>query len=469
MDFSCALQRRKGKGEGESRGRKMEEEPELWEPLASFLAHHPSYYEVFQESIQQLLYGDGPLPLPYRHFIALMAAARHNCAFLHHLHSSEFLRLGGSPDWLRLGLPAAPLKLRQLDSLNRTLAHQPWLIDTPTLLALTRAPSPHNWSLSELIHGAIILSHTHSLASFIRGCGILSSQPPSPSALPRPPPSLPLDVPCSLLDENVQPAVSPASEVELLLARMKAMADAEPITALSSEQQSQLFEQVIAPESDKATPRSPNSLSPRLPPSSSSAAASTTPPATRQSTPLSTPQSSQPAHFSEELAFQYVDFVKRPQAQAHPTFKIHDYSWEDEGYSVVSQLYGEFSDLLDKKFSDARSLTYLTCGPYSGVDTRPFRTALWVYIQSLFGIRHDDYDYHQINQLLERPLKELVKTLTCFPHRTSDALRRGVLTQLLLSERVHVVLLISEARQQSELLYFLRALTRLLSHSPSPT
>lgn len=43
-----------------------------------------------------------------------------------YLHSAQFLRVGGDPQWLQ-GLEAAPPRLRLLDHINKVLAHQPWL------------------------------------------------------------------------------------------------------------------------------------------------------------------------------------------------------------------------------------------------------------------------------------------------------------------------------------------------------
>lgn len=33
------------------------------------------------------------------------------------------------------------------------------------------------------------------------------------------------------------------------------------------------------------------------------------------------------------------------------------------------------------------------------VDTSKFRRAIWNYIQCIYGIRHDDYDYGEVNQV----------------------------------------------------------------------
>ena len=56
----------------------------------------------------------------------------------------------------------------------------------------------------------------------------------------------------------------------------------------------------------------------------------------------------------------------------------------------------------DEKFSVITNLTYRNIGKIEAVDTRLFRMAVHRYAQCLFGIRHDDYDYSQINILLPR-------------------------------------------------------------------
>lgn len=39
----------------------------------------------------------------------------------------EFLQVGGNPAWLQ-GLHCAPQKLRNLNEINKLLAHRPWLV-----------------------------------------------------------------------------------------------------------------------------------------------------------------------------------------------------------------------------------------------------------------------------------------------------------------------------------------------------
>lgn len=60
-------------------------------------------------------------------WLSLQAAARHRCSYLVGLHMREFLQVGGSPAWLQ-GLHCAPQKLRNLNEINKLLAHRPWLV-----------------------------------------------------------------------------------------------------------------------------------------------------------------------------------------------------------------------------------------------------------------------------------------------------------------------------------------------------
>jgi sestrin 1/3 len=76
------------------------------------------------------------------------------------------------------------------------------------------------------------------------------------------------------------------------------------------------------------------------------------------------------------------------------------------------------------------------------------------------GIRHDDYDYGEVNKLLDRSLKTFIKTACCYPDRITKQDYDSILVELLDSEKVHVNLMILEAKNQAVLLYALRELNR---------
>uniref|UniRef100_A0A8C0FWB0 Uncharacterized protein n=1 Tax=Chelonoidis abingdonii TaxID=106734 RepID=A0A8C0FWB0_CHEAB len=100
---------------------------------------------------------------------------------------------------------------------------------------------------------------------------------------------------------------------------------------------------------------------------------------------------------------------------------------------------------------------------HEDVDTTMLRRALFNYVHCMFGIRYDDYDYGEFNQLLECRLKIYTETVTCYPERTTKCMYGSYWCQFKHSEKVHVNLLLMEARMRAELLYALCAITRHLT------
>ncbi|XP_069743642.1 sestrin-1 isoform X9 [Narcine bancroftii] len=166
-------------------------------------------------------------------------------------------------------------------------------------------------------------------------------------------------------------------------------------------------------------------------------------------------------HF-EDPSYGYKDFSRHGE-QYVPTFRAQDYTWEDHGYSLVNRLYPDVGQLLDEKFQKAYNLTYNTMAMHKDVDTSMLRRAIWNYIHCMFGIRYDDYDYGEINQLLDRNFKVYIKTVVCSPAKTIKIMYDSFWRQFKHSEKIHVNLLLMEARMQAELLYALTAITRYLT------
>ncbi|CAI9535695.1 unnamed protein product, partial [Staurois parvus] len=132
--------------------------PALGDNIAAVMSLHPEYLRIFWKTQHQLLRMDGALSLPERHYVAIMAAARHHCVYLVSLHSTHFLQVGGDPCWLE-GLNSAPLKLRRLNDLNKILAHRPWLITKEHIVSLVSSQGGNFWSLAELIQALVLLTH----------------------------------------------------------------------------------------------------------------------------------------------------------------------------------------------------------------------------------------------------------------------------------------------------------------------
>ncbi|XP_034269501.1 sestrin-2 isoform X1 [Pantherophis guttatus] len=395
---------------------------------------HPEYLTSFWKTQYLLLRMDGPLPYHKRHYIAIMAAARHHCSYLVGFHMGEFLQVGGDPAWLR-GLQYAPQKLRNLNEINKILAHRPWLITKEHIEALLKT-GENSWSLAELIQALVLLTHYHSLASFVFGCGINLELDQEAGHIFRPPSPRSCDSsPNSEDGTNSSSSNDAMEDVEMLMERMKLLQECQlEEESVTQEEMETRFEMekreslLVTPSADIAE----HSLPPNV------------------------------LCFVEDPEFGYKDFTRRGE-QTPPTFRAQDYTWEDHGYSLINRLYPDVGQLLDEKFQVVYNLTYNTIAMHSGVDTSMLRRAIWNYVHCVFGIRYDDYDYREVNQLLERSLKIYIKTVACYPEKTTKRMYTHFWRHFKHSEKVHVNLLLLEARMQAALLYALRAITRYMT------
>lgn len=410
------------------------------EHLIQLMGYHPKYLDCFLKTQQYILRGDGPLPTPYRHYIAIMAAGRHQCSYLINIQRTEFLLQGGDEKWLN-GLEHIPAKLRNLYEINKLMAHRPWLINKSHIEKLTRGED--NWSLSELMQAVVILAQFHALCSFVYGCGINpeidhedghSSRPVSVSDASVVENSSTTVLSSPGLSQNSSHSCTPNSPegescIEQLLQRMRQLTE-EAQVEMTQEELLKRFQRVEDQNAELV-------------------------PVAKQPSPQA-----DILRYVDDANFVYQDFAKRGHTTEIPTFRALDYSWEEQGFSLANRLYPEIGLLLDEKFTTTYNLTYNTMGQKANVDTSAFRRAIWNYIHCLFGIRHDDYNYSEVNQLLERPLKNYIKIVTCFPERVSKKDYDSYMREFQHSEKVHINLMLLEARVQGELLYALRAIMK---------
>ncbi|KAM8713041.1 hypothetical protein ACLKA7_013369 [Drosophila subpalustris] len=460
--------------------------------VTQVIGYHPRYRDHFLRTQNFIMKGDGPLPYSYRYYLAIIAAARHQCPYLVKRYEKEFLNQGGNSEWLN-GVDYIPAKLRAIYDINKILAHRPWLLRKEHIERLTKGKN--SWSMSEVVHAMVLISHFHSLSSFVFSCGLTQKLDglSSPKLKGAP----------VLLDEARQTTTSPIHQQQQQQQQLQQQQQKNVLGEISlnngssgsnnasdkgngngnsngngngvnnsfgqhylatAQQQPQQYGISVETLMERMKVLSQNQdecseaeLSNRFKSVELQTAelAAVTPEATVKLPPII-------SHYVEDASFTYEDFARRG-AENINTFRIQDYSWEDHGYSLVESLYNDVGTFLDAKFKAAYNLTYFTMGGIKNVDTSKFRRAIWNYIQCIFGIRHDDYDYGEVNQLLVRPLKMFIKTVCCFPERITTKDYDSVLVELQDSEKVHVNLMIMEARNQAELLYALREIMRYMT------
>ncbi|CAK8682636.1 unnamed protein product [Clavelina lepadiformis] len=415
------------------------------------MALHPHYLQSFLETNFLLLQSVGVLSYQYRNYIAIMAAARHQCSYLVHLMEAHFLLHGGDRSWLN-GLEHVPRKLSSLSTLNKLLAHRPWLVTQKHIKELIHG---QKWQLQELVQAIVLLCHFHSVAIFCQGTGVnLEIDHDEINSFYCKDPKLSSsDDLNSLASENDKsylkfscvntmdavPKSNPIDVVETLMERMKKFDEVGSTEEVTREEMNRRFEK------EKEEASSQNFLP--------------------QGVSTSPNKTSYCDRYVIDPDFRYQDFAKRDDRSDVPTFRAQDYNWEDNAFYVVSNYYNDVAEMLDDKFKIAYNLTYKTLASKDNVDTTSLRRAIWKYVHCVYGIMYDDYNYDEVNQLLERSLKMFIKTVSCFPEQVERNVYDGFWKQFRHSEKVHVNIMLQESRFQVGLLYGLRALTQCITDS----
>lgn len=256
------------------------------------------------------------------------------------LFEREFLDYGGDETWLQ-GLDHVPAKLLAICEINKILAHRPWLL-TPEHIA-SLAKGKFCWTLAEVVHAIVILSHIHSLSSFVFSCGLTQELENASPIIP--PPVVDLSVSGTATSasptivQNAAPQLSTSPNtaavqkkaVDVLMAKMLNLSQQN--TECSEDELIDRFKNVEM-QTAELSPTAGNSPS-------------------QLTLPINVLQ------YIDDPGFTYVDFAKRGVTMP-PTFRVQDYSWDDHGYSLVNSLYNNVGYLLDVKFRATYNLTYCT-------------------------------------------------------------------------------------------------------------
>ncbi|XP_022167140.1 sestrin homolog isoform X1 [Myzus persicae] len=375
--------------------------------VTNIMKFHSAYLEDFLSLQEFIIYREGPLPIQYRHYIAIMAAGRHKCTYLINFHKKQFLEHNGDANWLK-GLSHVPRKLRNLYEINKILAHRPWLVTKEDIQKVVKGPN--SWSMSDLGHALVLLVHFHSLCSFVFASNLNDEIPRA------------VKVTSVYLSPGSKPFLRGYADdgLEPIVERMKKLS--EPA---SEQERIQRYELVQSQLCDSDT-SADNGLDPDVKP------------------------------FVEDSGYSYLDCSRRQFAQ-QSSFILQEFSWDHHGYELTNRLFNDIGLLLDKKFKTAYNMTYYTMGGRPHIDTSRFRRAIWNYIYCIYGMRNDDCDYEDVTQLLQCQLRVFVKTATCYPERLNKTTTENALKHFELSEKIHINLMIMEARMQAELLFALRA------------
>jgi len=304
---------------------------------------------------------------------------------------------------------------------NNLLAHLPWKLKTEHIDKLLKGQDA--WSKPELIHAILVFASYRALAGFVWGTGITSE----------------IDFQyqdCLLVSENED--LTSSNRSQHTREEIHKLCDRSDIID-ENEAQAKKVESFAAVE--KIDPEAKNTPNPSVLLRSG------------WHSDLEKRYS-----FNNSAVKYYVDFDVR--SHEYHIFHIQDYSWATRGFSLVTRYFPMGAHPIDDCFKCIKSLTYNTFGNLEDMDTTGFRMAIWHYVNRIFGIFYDDYNYENVNKKIPQVIKAYVKIISVAPWRITAGDILNWPLPLLPQEKIHIALITLEARKNAELLYALHAIDK---------
>lgn len=87
------------------------------------------------------------------------------------------------------------------------------------------------------------------------------------------------------------------------------------------------------------------------------------------------------------------------------------------------------------------------------LNTFPIRYAVSCYIEKIMGYIHEDYNYSNVNKLLEVNYKKFIKNVSCYPHKLTKKDFQMMNMTFNKEEIMHIILLVAIIKSRTQLTY----------------
>jgi len=366
--------------------------------VLSSMSSLPGYSVLYREAQTAIFSDSGALPVHTRHYIAMMAASVAGCSDLASLERSVFISSGGAGDWLR----KCPAKLVKLEEVNMLLCRNPRLIKHHHIKNLT--DGEESFSISEIMQALVILIHTHALSTFVLANS--KHQTAKSQTVPQ------LD--CKKICERKSIEFLDISDKSLETRIWKRLQNKAP---------AELKRKRSFSEGDHGG--------------------------------ISNTSDSLEAGTKRQTGSEAVKTSCQFEGKCSGDILVQDYSWDEHGYSVLSTFYQELAVIFDDKFRNIKSMI----NNRSEEKNSKLFTAAWYFVQYIFGVHHDDFNYQEIDQVLDQNSQEFFK-LCCNQASSSSTpssvklqSSSSVFTGLSKSQQLELSVVLMEARFLSEILF----------------
>jgi len=140
-----------------------------------------------------------------------------------------------------------------------------------------------------------------------------------------------------------------------------------------------------------------------------------------------------------------------------------EFNWQDHAYYILRNYHPNGVDCIHQEIEYLTTLTTNSLGDEnSKLNTFPIRYAICCYIEKIFGYLHEDYNYSNVNKLLNVSYKTFIKNVACFPHKLTSEDFRLLGFAFNNEEILHIILLVSIIKERTQMTYLAECLYEII-------
>ena len=387
-----------------------------------YLLWFKDYLTLYEKSLNSLLNNNKYIPITWKYYLGIMAVSTMKNEFLLRTLEEEFLDNGGDINWLIIGIDVVPNKLKKLSNFNDILCHQPWNLNEEIVKNLKE-----NMNFCELTEATLILIEFHKLCLIQELFEIKiqnESNVSSDNSIMTNCSSKNLDIKNEILD-NVDMKV----QDEIIKSSEEIEKEEENILKNKSSN-------FLSYEICNQKQISFNSFD------------------------LNKESEQKNDFFIEKIIKKHttseLDKIAFKGPNNNITLTYYEYNWNDSGYYILKNFCPILIDCINNEFIYIISLTSNDLKKESPLSSIHVKRAIKVYIEKLFGIYHEDYNYKYITKLLTGNIKitKFIKKFLCFPKCVVESDFQEINKIFLHEEIIHIILLIAILKSRIQLTYY---------------
>ena len=405
----------------------------IYEP---YLSIYPEHNRVFNELINNIIYKDNEasLSIHYKLFYGFMASSTIGCENLLDDFIRIFLILGGDKSWIEQGLEceSIPEHIRGMAKINNILAHKPWVMDW-------RNFAPFKKGLSVFFfQSAIILTTIQRFASIISSLNLLIHN--------------------DKVKEEKKNEINKKTEKET--EKEKNEKKRKDRIKTKEEKKGDYKEKKDEVKKKNKKEKHEQHILKVITSVKKNYEENKEDKEDGEKTFLINKKEIFQKYMSL-LIVSYTDF--KPHIEQFLT--TDDFNWETNAKYFFSDYAGKEMDYLNTEFKNLENLSSKDIQDDVKINIFSLREAIEKYLTLIFGIKNEDYNYHNNNLSMSVELKTIIKKIACYPELIKEQELNNCLEILNKKELVYLILIVTSIKQKISLTFFAKAFDDFTSNN----